>query len=69
MGLVQTMEGVAQGVEVLGIATLVLGLAAALVQATRVLAGGGSGEEAYRGLRTVFGRSIDGSLPWRRTLS
>jgi hypothetical protein len=26
MGLVQTMEGVARGVEVLGIATLVLGL-------------------------------------------
>jgi hypothetical protein len=46
MGLVQTMEGVARGVEVLGIATL-----------------------AYRGLRTVFGRSIDGSLPRRRTLS
>ena len=58
MGLVQTMEGVARVVEVLGIATLVLGLAAALVQATRVLAGRGSGEEAYRALRTVFGRSI-----------
>ncbi len=58
MGLVQTMEGIARGVEVLGIATLVLGLAAALVQAARVLARGRGGEEAYRAVRTVFGRSI-----------
>jgi uncharacterized membrane protein len=58
MGLVQTMEGIARGVEVIGIATLVLGLAAALVQAARVLAGGRGGEEAYRAVRTVFGRSI-----------
>jgi uncharacterized membrane protein len=115
MGLVQTMEGIARGVEVLGIATLVLGLAAALIQAARRLAGRRGGEEAYRAVRTVFGRSIllgleflvaadiirtvavepslenvavlglivlirtflsfsleveiDGSLPWRRTLS
>jgi uncharacterized membrane protein len=58
MGLVQTMEGVARGVEVLGIATLVLGLAAALVQGGRLLAGGRGAEEAYRAVRTVFGRSI-----------
>ena len=115
MGLVQTMEGIARGVEVIGIATLVLGLAAALVQAALLLAGGRGAEEAYRAVRTVFGRSIllgleflvaadiirtvavepslenvavlglivlirtflsfsleveiDGSLPWRRTLS
>ncbi len=58
MGLVQTMEGIARGVEVLGIATLVLGLAAALVQGGRLLAGGRGAEEAYRAVRTVFGRSI-----------
>ncbi len=58
MGLVETMEGVARGVEVLGIATLVLGLAAALVQGGRLLAGGRGAEEAYRAVRTVFGRSI-----------
>ena len=58
MGLVQTMEGIARGVEVLGIATLVLGLVAALVQAARLLAGGRGWEQAYRGVRTVFGRSI-----------
>ena len=58
MGLVQTMAAVARGVEVLGIVTLVLGLAAALVQAARLLAGGQGWEQAYRGIRTVFGRSI-----------
>ena len=58
MGLVQTMEGVARAVEILGIATLVLGLAAALVQGGRLLAGGRGAGEAYRGVRTVFGRSI-----------
>jgi uncharacterized membrane protein len=58
MGLVQTMEGVARGVEVLGIATLVLGLVLALVQGGRVVAAGRGAEEAYRAVRTVFGRSI-----------
>ena len=58
MSFAGTMEGIARGVEVLGIATLVLGLLLALVQAARRLAGGGGGEEAYRVVRTVFGRSI-----------
>lgn len=64
MDLARTMEQVARGVEVLGIATLVLGLLVALVQAARRLAGQGGdqgegrGEEAYRVVRTVFGRSI-----------
>jgi uncharacterized membrane protein len=52
------MDGIARGVEVLGIATLVLGLALALVQAGRLLAGGQGAEAAYRVTRTVFGRSI-----------
>ena len=58
MGLVQTMKGIARGIEVVGIVILVLGLAVALVSAARRLAAGGAGEEAYRALRTVFGRSI-----------
>ncbi len=58
MSLTQTMEAVARGVEVLGIATLVLGLLVAVVRAVRVLAGEQGGEQAYRVVRTVFGRSI-----------
>ena len=50
--------GLAQGVEILGILTLVLGLAVALVRAGLALAGGQGGEEGYRIVRTVFGRSI-----------
>jgi uncharacterized membrane protein len=58
MGLAETMEQVARGVEVVGIATLVLGLVVALIQAARVLIGGQGAEKAYRVVRTVFGRSI-----------
>ena len=58
MDLAETMEQVARGVEVVGIATLVLGLVLALVQAARVLIAGQDAEEAYRLVRTVFGRSI-----------
>jgi uncharacterized membrane protein len=58
MGFEQTMDAIARGVEVIGIATLVLGLAAALVRAGLVLTGGRGAEEAYRIVRTVFGRSI-----------
>jgi uncharacterized membrane protein len=58
MGLERALEGIARGIEVLGIATLVLGLALALVRAGRLLAGGQGGEAAYRVVRTVFGRSI-----------
>jgi uncharacterized membrane protein len=58
MGFEETMDAIARGVEVLGIVTLVVGLAAALVRAGLVVAGGQGGEEAYRTIRTVFGRSI-----------
>jgi uncharacterized membrane protein len=58
MGFEEAMDAIARGVEVLGIATLVLGLAAALVRAGLALVGGQGGEESYRIVRTVFGRSI-----------
>ena len=58
MGFEQTMDGIARGVEIIGIVTLVMGLAAALVRAGLVLTGGQRIEEAYRIVRTVFGRSI-----------
>jgi uncharacterized membrane protein len=58
MGLAETMEQVARGVEIVGIVTLVLGLLLALFRAGRTLLGGQGGEEAYRVVRTVFGRSI-----------
>jgi uncharacterized membrane protein len=59
MGFEQTMDAIARGVEIIGIVTLVLGLAAALVRAGLVLTSGQGGvEEAYRIIRTVFGRSI-----------
>jgi uncharacterized membrane protein len=58
MSLVETLDAVATGVEVVGIATLVIGLALALVRAARALRGGEGGEEAYRVVRTVFGRSV-----------
>ena len=58
MGFEEAMDAIARGVEVLGIMTLVLGLAAALVRGGLALVGGQSGEEGYRIVRTVFGRSI-----------
>jgi uncharacterized membrane protein len=58
MSVAETMDAIARGVEVLGIATLVLGLAAALVRAGLAVVGGQGGEASYRLVRTVFGRSI-----------
>ena len=58
MGFEEAMDAIARGVEVLGIVTLVLGLAAALVRAGLVLVGGRGANEGYRIVRTVFGRSI-----------
>jgi uncharacterized membrane protein len=58
MGFEQTMDVIARGVEIIGIVTLVLGLAAALVRAALVLTRGQGVEEVYRIVRTVFGRSI-----------
>jgi uncharacterized membrane protein len=58
MSFEHAMENVARGVEVLGIATLVLGLAVALVRGVLALASGQPAEQAYRVIRTLFGRSI-----------
>jgi uncharacterized membrane protein len=58
MSLSRTMAQVASGVEALGIVTIVVGLAVALVQAARLQLGGDGGAGAYRAVRTVFGRSI-----------
>jgi uncharacterized membrane protein len=58
MGIEEAMDVVARGVEAIGILTLVLGLAAALVRAGLALASGQGAEEGYRIVRTVFGRSI-----------
>jgi uncharacterized membrane protein len=58
MAVTRTMEQIARGIEVLGIATLVSGLAIAVVRAANILIHSGSGEGAYRIVRTVFGRSI-----------
>jgi uncharacterized membrane protein len=58
MGLAETMEQVARGVEVIGIVTLVVGLVIALARAGGILLGSRDAEQAYRVVRTVFGRSI-----------
>jgi uncharacterized membrane protein len=58
LGFEETMDAIAKGVEILGILTLVVGLAAALVRAGLVVTSGQGGEKAYRTVRTVFGRSI-----------
>jgi len=58
MGFEHGMEQVARAVEVLGIATLVLGLVLAVVRAGVIAIGERDGERAYRVVRTVFGRSI-----------
>jgi uncharacterized membrane protein len=58
MGFEEAMDAIARAVEVLGIVTLVLGLAAALVRGGLALAGGQGANQGYRIVRTVFGRSI-----------
>ena len=58
MSFAEMMEQVARAVEVVGIVTLVVGLVLAFSRARRALVGGQGGEEAYRVVRTVFGRSI-----------
>jgi uncharacterized membrane protein len=58
VGFEETMDLVAKGIEVIGIITLVLGLGLALARAALVMFRDRDGEESYRIVRTVFGRSI-----------
>ena len=58
MSFAEAMDTIATGVEVLGVLTLVAGLAAALVRAGQAVLGGRGADEGYRIVRTVFGRSI-----------
>ena len=52
------MDDIARGVEVLGVATIVIGLAGALVRGGQLVARGTDLEAVYRVVRTVFARSI-----------
>ncbi|HET9118923.1 MAG TPA: DUF1622 domain-containing protein [Solirubrobacterales bacterium] len=58
MGLEGTMNDIARGVEVLGVATLMVGLAAALVTGGMDLVRGQGAEKVYETVRAVFARSI-----------
>ena len=58
MSFEHTMDDIARGVEILGVATLVLGLAAALVSGGLGLSRGEGAADVYRTIRTVFARSI-----------
>ena len=58
MGFEQTMNDISRGVEVLGVATLLVGLGAALVAGALGLVGGEGADQVYRTIRTVFARSI-----------
>ena len=58
MSLEQTMEDIARGVEILGVTTVVVGLAAALVTGGLGVTRGEALDSVYRTIRTVFARSI-----------
>jgi uncharacterized membrane protein len=58
MSFEQTMDDIARGVEILGVTTVVVGLAAALVNGGLGLLRGEAGDSVYRTIRTVFARSI-----------
>ena len=58
MDIVALMDRIARGIELLGVATIVLGLAVALAFAGVEVARRRGAAKAYRVVRTVFGRSI-----------
>ena len=62
MGFEEAMDAIARGVEVLGIVSLVLGLAAALVRAGLALLGGQGANEGSESSEPCSGRSIQLSL-------
>ena len=58
MSFEHTMDDIARGVEILGVATLLIGLAAAVISGGLALVRGEAGTSAYRTVRAVFARSI-----------
>ncbi len=58
MSFEQTMDDIARGVEILGVATVLVGLAAALVSGALSLVRGKGAGSAYGAIRAVFARSI-----------
>jgi uncharacterized membrane protein len=58
MSFEQTMDDIARGVEILGVATVLVGLAASLVSGALGLLGGEGAGSVYRTIRAVFARSI-----------
>jgi uncharacterized membrane protein len=58
MSFEHTMDDIARGVEILGVATLLIGLAAAVISGGLALVRGEPGASAYRIVRAVFARSI-----------
>jgi uncharacterized membrane protein len=58
MSFEQTMDDIARGVEILGVATVLVGLAASLVSGALSLVRGEGAGRAYRAIRAVFARSI-----------
>lgn len=58
MGFEHTMDDVARGVEILGVATILVGLTTALIAGGLNLARNGTPDAAYRVVRTVFARTI-----------
>lgn len=58
MSFEQTMDDVARGVEILGVATLVVGLTAAVIAGGLGLARGAGPADAYRAVRGVVARTI-----------
>ena len=58
MSFEQTMDDIARGVEILGVATVLVGLAASLVSGALSLVRGEGAGSAYRAIRAVFARSI-----------
>ena len=58
MSFEQTMDDISRGVEILGVATVLVGLAASLVSGALRLLGGEGVLSVYRTIRAVFARSI-----------
>ena len=58
MSYADTMDGIAKGVEVVGVTIIVVGGVIALVRAGVELLRGGEVSAGYRGLRSFLGRSI-----------